>query len=178
MKFNRTLAAATVAAVLAAPVFIDKVQAQPGPMGPGYGMGPGMMGGYGPGYGMGPGMMGGYGPGYGMGHGWGWGPGAVNLTDAQRSQITEISREAARKQWELMGKVHEQQYRLNELYESGKAEDAAARKVYDAMVDAHKQMFDIQLEARKKIDAVLTPEQREELRQRARGRWGAPGGAK
>ena len=38
--------------------------------GPGYPMGPGMMGGYGPGYGMGPGMMGGYGPGYGMG-GWG-----------------------------------------------------------------------------------------------------------
>src|SRR3989338_4222653 len=35
----------------------------------GYGMGPGMMGGYGPGYGMGPGMMGGYGPGYGMGPG-------------------------------------------------------------------------------------------------------------
>ena len=66
----------------------------------GYGMGPGMMGGYGPGssagpatgtpapnfgpgtsrghgYGMGPGMMGGYGPGYGMGPGMmgGYGPG-------------------------------------------------------------------------------------------------------
>jgi len=40
----------------------------PGMMGNyGYGMGPGMMGGYG-GYGMGPGMMGGYG-GYGMGPG-------------------------------------------------------------------------------------------------------------
>jgi hypothetical protein len=35
--------------------------------GPGYGMGPGMMGrGWGPGYGMGPGMMG---PGYGYGYG-------------------------------------------------------------------------------------------------------------
>lgn len=51
-----------------------------GGYGPGYGMGPGMMGGYG-GYGMGPGMMGpgmmgGYG-GYGMGPGmmWGYGPG-------------------------------------------------------------------------------------------------------
>jgi Spy/CpxP family protein refolding chaperone len=47
-----------------------------GGYGPGYGMGPGMMGGYG-GYGMGPGMMGGYGPGYGMGPGMmgGYGPG-------------------------------------------------------------------------------------------------------
>ena len=48
----------------------------------GYGMGPGMMGGYG-GYGMGPGMMGGYG-GYGMGPGmmggyggYGMGPGMM-----------------------------------------------------------------------------------------------------
>ncbi len=39
-----------------------------GGYGGGYGMGPGMMGGYGGGYGMGPGMMGGYG-GYGMGPG-------------------------------------------------------------------------------------------------------------
>lgn len=51
----------------------------------GYGMGPGMMGGYGSGYGMGPGMMGGYGPGM-MGRGYGprwdddgggWGPGMM-----------------------------------------------------------------------------------------------------
>ena len=61
---------------------------QQGPYGPGYGMGPGMMGpgmmggygqgpggGYGPGYGMGPGMMGGYGPGAGGGYGPGYGIG-------------------------------------------------------------------------------------------------------
>lgn len=53
------------------------VSAQPS----GYGMGPGMMGGYGSGYaqgyGMGGGHMGGYGPGYGMGgeHMGGYGPG-------------------------------------------------------------------------------------------------------
>jgi len=47
----------------------------------GYGMGPGMMGGYGPGYGagsgygMGPGMMYGYGSGYGAGPGYGMGYG-------------------------------------------------------------------------------------------------------
>jgi Spy/CpxP family protein refolding chaperone len=43
--------------------------------GPGWGMGPGMMGGYGQGYGFGPGMMGGYGPGYGGGRMGGYGPG-------------------------------------------------------------------------------------------------------
>jgi hypothetical protein len=47
--------------------------------GPGYGMGPWMMGrGYGYGYGMGPGMMGGYGMGPGMmGPGYGMGPGMM-----------------------------------------------------------------------------------------------------
>ena len=63
MKINRALAAAAVAAALAIPAFVSEVSAQPGPMQPGYGMGPGMMG-PGAGYGMGPGMMG---PGYGYG---------------------------------------------------------------------------------------------------------------
>lgn len=40
-----------------------------GGYGPGYGMGPGMMGSYGQGYGMGPGTMGSFGPDYGMGTG-------------------------------------------------------------------------------------------------------------
>ncbi len=48
--------------------------------GPGYGMGPGMMGpGYGPGYGWGPGMMG---PGYGYGPG--EGESYPNLTPEER----------------------------------------------------------------------------------------------
>lgn len=86
VKFRKTLIAAALAGatILGAPAMAE---AQPGGYGPGYGMGPGMMGGgmmgpgmmggygpgsggaYGPGYGMGPGMMGGYGPGYGMGPG-------------------------------------------------------------------------------------------------------------
>jgi len=206
MKIYRTLAAAAAAAALAIPAFVSEVSAQPGPMGPAHGMGPGMTGdygpgsrarrgpneGYGPGYGMGPGMMGGWGGygtgpgmmggwgGYGMGPGmmWGygrgggWGLGALNLTDAQRARIADIQRETSRKQWDLMGKVHEQQYRLREQYESGGLDDDAARKAYAAMADAHKQMFDVQLDARKKIDAVLTKEQREQLREGTG--WGMP----
>jgi Spy/CpxP family protein refolding chaperone len=140
--------------------------------GPGYGMGPGMMGGgYGPGYGMGqgmgPGMMGGggYGPGQGMGPGMmggGYGPGyaALNLTDEQRKKIDAIQEEVWSKQGELMGRMHAQSYRMHDF---GKADDAAARKAFDEMATAHKQMFETRLEARKRIDAVLTPEQRKQL---------------
>jgi Spy/CpxP family protein refolding chaperone len=135
-------------------------------VGQGYGMGPGMMGGgYGAGYGMGPGMMGGYGPGQGMGPGMmggGYGPGyaALNLTDEQRKKIDAIQEEVWSKQGELMGRMHAQSYRMHDF---GKADDAAARKAFDEMATAHKQMFETRLEARRRIDAVLTPEQRKQL---------------
>lgn len=147
------------AAVAAAAILAGTALAQ------GYGMGPGMMGGNGPGQGMGPGMMGGYGPGQGMGPGMmggGYGPGyaALKLTDEQRKKIDAIQEDVWRKQGELMGAMHAQAFRM---HDSGKADDAAARKAFDEMAVAHKQMFETGLEARKRIDAVLTPEQRKQL---------------
>jgi len=177
MRSNRKrMIAAALTAALSTPVW-----AQPSPMGPGCGMEPGMMGGHGMGpgmmggYGLGPGMMGshGMGPGmmggYGMGAGTGWGFAALNLTESQRAKITEIRRESAAKHWALMGTVHEQRFRLNEWEESGRFDDAAARKAYESMAEARKQMFETRLEARRRIDAVLTPEQREQLRRGGRG---------
>jgi Spy/CpxP family protein refolding chaperone len=114
-------------------------------------MGPGMMGGgYGPDQGMGPGMMGGYGPGYA----------ALNLSDEQRKKIDAIQEELWSKQGALMGRMHAQSSRMHDF---GKGDDATARKAFDEMAVAHKQMFETRLEARKRIDAVLTPEQRKQL---------------
>jgi len=160
----------------------------PGMMGPG--MGPGMMGqGYGPGM-MGPGMMGqGYGPGmmgpgtmgYGM-MGQGMGPGmmggmmgpgmmyganpyaALDLSAEQRAKISAIQEQLWRKRWDLMGRMHEERYHMHQLMSGVVTDDAAARKAYQAMADAHKQMFDAMLAAHKQIDAVLTKEQRDKLK--------------
>jgi len=149
--------------------------------GPGYGMGPGMMGGYGgygPGYGMGPGMMGGYG-GYGMSPGMmgGYGPGGyggygygVDLSPEQRAKIADVQQEFGRKQWGLMEKMHEEGGPMYQAFGSGAFDEKAARNAYQAMADAQKQMFEAQLQARKKIDAVLTPEQREQMARGWRGR--------
>lgn len=151
----------------------------PGGYGPGgYRMGPGMMWGYGaaedygPGYGMGPGMMwrygrgpammGTYGPGMMGAFGWG-SERALGLSDEQRKQIAAIQEEFSRKQWDLMGRMHEQRDRLFRSQSSGEADDAAARKAYQVMADARKALFDSSVEARKRIDAVLTKEQREQL---------------
>jgi Spy/CpxP family protein refolding chaperone len=148
-----------------------------GGYGPGYGMGPGMMygyGGYGPGYGMGPGMMYGYGQrggygmgpwmhgygGYGPGYGRGWGGGAgLNLTDEQRSKIDQIQQDLRSKQWDLMGKIQDEYARRADAPDA-----AAAGKADDQITALQQQMVSNAGAARKQVDAVLTKEQREQLR--------------
>jgi Spy/CpxP family protein refolding chaperone len=195
-----------VLAALGAALAVSLAWAQP--YGPGYGMGPGMMGGgYGMGPGMmgpgmmgpgmmGPGMMGGMGPGmmggYGMvpgmmgqgmmgqgmmgpgmmgGYG-GWGPGyGIDLSAEQRQKLFDIQREVASKRWELMGKLHAEGGPMDEAFSGAAFDEKAARKAYDTMAAAHKQMFETMLDARKRTDAVFTPEQREQMKRSFGGRW-------
>ena len=185
--------AAVTAAVLSTPVI---AQMGPGMMGgygpgPGYGMGPGMMGGYGAGYGMGPGMMGGYGPGpgygmgpgmmgaYGPGGGCGMGPGmmggygygglaSLKLSDEQQKKISDIQQDVSRKQWDLMGKMHEQGFHMHQFGPT--IDEKKAREAYQAMSSIHQAMFELSLDARKRIEAVLTKDQLEQLRRQWRGR--------
>ena len=139
-----------------------------------YGSGPGTMGGHhgqwGPGaYGMGPGMMGGGcvgGMGMGMGSGmmWGYGPGGPDFSSEQRSKLADIQKEFSRKQWALMEKMHDSGWHMGDVYREGKFDEQAARKAYDTMAEMRKQMFENSLEMCKRLDGVLTPQQREQLR--------------
>jgi len=155
---KRALLAAGVASLVVAAAASAQPYGPGGGYGPGYGMGPGMMGGYGGGYWMGPGMMGGYGGLYGL-----------DLSAEQRAKISEIQREQFGKQWELMGKMQQQGGPMQEAYASGKFDEKAARKAFDVMSELRKQMFEASLQAQKRIDALLTPEQREQLRGGGRG---------
>ena len=133
-----------------------------------YGDGSGMMGGngggYGGGYGMGPGSMGGYGGGYDMMGGYGNEAFAgLKLSVEQQKKITAIQQEASKAMWQQMGTMHEQSYHMNGMFGPGPVDEAAARKAFQTMQDMQKVMFDTQFEAHKKIDAVLTKEQREQL---------------
>ena len=62
-----------------------------------------------------------------------------------------------------MRKMHAQTHRMRENHATGKLDDEVLRKNYQAMSDAHKEMFEASLQARKDIEAVLTPEQRAQL---------------
>ena len=167
---ERTMKRKWIVAAIGAALVSGAVWAQwgPGMMG-GYGggYGPGMMGGYGGGYG--PGMMGGNGPrgGPGMTGGYGWGYERLDLTDAQRDKIASITKELRNKQWGLMQSMHELRWNSS----SGAKNDDELRKTYDAMAAIRKEMFENGLDARKKVDEVLTKEQREELAKYQRRGW-------
>jgi len=140
--------------------------------GPGYGQGygPGMMGGYGPGYGQGM-MGGGYGPGMMGGYGYGQGGAlaALNLTNEQRGKVSAIQEEHRKKNWATMGEVRSEQFKLRGMYGTEKL-DADKLVEQQKKVDAlRQQMFKSRIEAHNQIAAVLTPEQRKQLRQLAPG---------
>jgi Spy/CpxP family protein refolding chaperone len=131
---------------------------QPGPQS-GRGYGHGMQGdrGYG-------GMMG-YGGGAGMmmgGFGWRDIP---DLTADQRSKIDTIRRDLRNRQLSLMDQMHDQ-WQTTPFNRNGQLDEQAARRSYDASEKLHRQMFDNMLDAQKRIDALLTPAQRQQLARR------------
>lgn len=152
------LAAAAAAAVILGTASVWPQGGEMGGFGPGYGMGgmmgQGMMGQGMMGQGMGPGMM-------GPGPGAMWG---IDLSSEQREKIAAIRRDAMRAQWDAMSKLHERGGPMYQAYASGEFDEQAARKAYDAMAQAHRQMFESNLETRKRIESVLTDEQRKKLR--------------
>lgn len=111
---------------------------------------------------MGGGMMGGHGAGMAGDCGSG-GYAALKLTSEQRAKLDDIQRDLSRKQQELMSRMHEQDFHMHDLFALGSVDENKARKSFDAMTEARKQMFEASLEAGKRMNAVLTPEQREQL---------------
>ena len=117
---------------------------------------------------MGPGMMGGYGMGMGPG-GMRGNPDAawtnLKLSADQRKQIADIRATSSKAMWQLMGTMHEQDDHMQGMYGPGNMDEAGARKSFQTMTQTRQAMFDLQLDTRKKIDAVLTKEQHEQLAQ-------------
>jgi len=138
-----------------------------GMMSAGMGGGYGMMGGAG-GYGMGPGMMGGAGR-YGMASGMmAYGPlGSLDLNDEQRTKIAQIYQALQTKRAELGGKVTEQRARLRALYSTQRLDRDTILRVHKNLQELRLDGLEAQLDAREKIEGVLTTEQRQQLR-----RWG------
>jgi Spy/CpxP family protein refolding chaperone len=92
---------------------------------------------------------------------------SLGLSAEQRARIDEIRNDARQRGLEI----------LRAAQAPGEApaapppplEEPVDRGAYDAMAAAHRQVFELHLEARKRILEVLTPEQREHLGRLRRG---------
>ncbi|KRH99708.1 Spy/CpxP family protein refolding chaperone [Curvibacter sp. PAE-UM] len=185
MKYRHFLMTLTALAALGAAVPL--VQAQParsespresygpgmmgGYGGPGQGpYGPGMMRGQGQGQGYGPGMMGGGMMGGGMMGGMGLGPlQALDLNEQQQTRINQIRDETRRKSWETMGKLMDEQARLRDLLAAEKRDPAAIGKQSMKLADLRRQLLEASIESHNRIEALLSKEQRDQLRSYRRG---------
>ena len=148
-----------------------------------------MMGGYGYGMGMGPGMMGPGGMGMmgGMGSGMmgmgpagmgmmGMGPmGMLDLSDEQQSKVGEIMDATRKQQWDLMGRMMDEQSRLRDLYAQDKPDPKQVGAVYAKIFDLKRQMIENGVAAHNSMYDSLTSEQRDELKNRHRGMPGCGG---
>ncbi len=134
-------------------------------MGPGGMMGPGMMGGGGMGMGMGPGMMGG---GFGM-------LDMLDLKDEQRTKINKIHDDLRKQHWAIMGKMMDEQGTLRDLHQADVPDAKKIGAVYGNLGKLRQQMAETHVEAMNKINALLTPEQRDQMRQWRRGGCGPMG---
>jgi Spy/CpxP family protein refolding chaperone len=126
--------------------------------------------GYGPhmGSGYGSGMMNGSGPGMMRGGGPG-GPGgalaALDLKDEQREKIFAIQEEAHSKNWGTMGQLRSEQFKLRRLYDSDKVDAKAAAEQQKKVDELRRQLQQSRIETHNQVLAILTPEQRKQVRQ-------------
>lgn len=196
-KLTLVLAAALAAytgAATAQPQTPPSGDGPPAGYGPGYGpgmmgrYGPGMMGGYGPGYGpgygqgygpgYGPGMMGGYGRGgmmggYGGGGMMGYG-GPLHLLDLNEQQLAKINQiqdETRRKNWSVMGKLQDERAHMRDLFSADKRDPAAIGKQAMKIAELRRQLLEASVEAHNRIEALLTKEQKDQLRSYRRRGW-------
>ena len=148
------------------------------PYGPGYGPGRGG-GGYGPGmmgdlYGegmmgddYGPGMMAGrrggmagFGPGGGM-----MGLAALDLSDDQRDKVFAIHEEARTKNFGTMTRMRAEQYSLAKMYRADKVDPNAIGEQQKKVDELRREMIRSHVQTRNQVEALLTPEQKKQLRQ-------------
>ncbi len=107
--------------------------------------------------------------GYGMHHGMMLGADRhmfrmLNLSDDQRAKISKLSDDLDHDNWARQGLINDESARLRDLYEADKRDPAAIGEEYKKIFDLKRQMIEAYLTTQNQIDAVLTPEQRAQMK--------------
>jgi periplasmic protein CpxP/Spy len=90
---------------------------------------------------------------------------ALNLTDEQRQKVLAIQEQHRTKNWAAMGEVRAEQYKLRSLYGAEKLDVDKVAEQQKKVDELRRGLLKSRVEAHNQMAAVLTPEQRKQLRQ-------------
>lgn len=104
---------------------------------------------------MGPGMMMGGGPMMA----------SLHLTDEQEDKLFALHEQMRAKNFGTMGKLHAEQFKLSKLMKAETVDSKAVVEQQKKVDEVRREMLASHLEMRKQAEAILTPEQKKQLRQ-------------
>lgn len=134
----------------------------------------GMMGGHMGGMMSGPasGMMGGHMSGMMGGHNSGMMLGSpqmnllksLDLSSEQRAKVNKLSDTLRHNNWASMGLIMDEAAKLRDLYGADKRDPSAIGKVYQKIFDIQRQIIETTIDTQNRVDEILTPAQRTQLK--------------
>jgi Spy/CpxP family protein refolding chaperone len=104
-----------------------------------------------------------------------WGASALKLSDEQRTKINHLLDEHRKQDWEVMGKIMDEEATLRDLYASETPDPKQVGAQYAVIAKLRQQLVESNVETSNRVQALLTPEQKSQYRQ-GRGGWGMYGG--
>jgi Spy/CpxP family protein refolding chaperone len=87
----------------------------------------------------------------------------LQLNAEQTAKVTAIERDLQRKQLKAIGTIREARWKQQDALKAAEVDHAAVMRLHDEIASLRREYFEAALDARKRLDALLTPEQRLEL---------------
>ncbi len=88
----------------------------------------------------------------------------LDLSDEQKTKMSEIRYKLRKKNWQIMGPMIDQQAALHKAYAGDRPDPAAVGAVYGKIFDLKRQMIEARLTAKNSSMDVLTEEQRAQMK--------------
>lgn len=89
----------------------------------------------------------------------------LNLSDAQRKQVNTIRDDVRKKNWTIMGNIMDQRALMRDQFEMDEPDPQEVGRIYGKISDLRRQIIINNVTAMNKVREVLTPAQRQQLKQ-------------
>ncbi len=100
----------------------------------------------------------------------------LDLSDTQRSQINKIADGLRQQHWATMGQIMQQQSKLRDLYAVEQPDPKQVGDLYGNIAKLRQEMVVAQVKAHNDAVALLSNDQREQLKRLQRAGWGGQTG--